>query len=53
MRFELDFELDDAGKIAKTAEALALRRQMPLPPLSAKFVKENVGVDLLANKAGI
>jgi hypothetical protein len=37
-------ELKKAGK---TAEALALRRQIPLPPYLAKFAKDNMGVDFL------
>jgi hypothetical protein len=38
------FELDKAGKVA---EALAMRRQIPLPAYLPKFVKENMGVDFL------
>jgi hypothetical protein len=37
-------ELKKAGK---TDEAVAIRRQIPLPAYLAKFAKENMGLDFL------
>jgi hypothetical protein len=42
--YMLSVELKKAGK---TAEAKALKRQIPLPAYLAKFVKENMGIEYL------